>query len=416
MVRNYIKKGTRTKWNEQTMEKAIHAVKKGLAFLAASRTFKIPFTTLYRRFQRQKYTNMGMIDRLPKRYQSGQGIGHPKVLSTELEKSFADRIKCLDKRGFGLTQKDVRIAALKFAVEKKVSHPWKSMAGQDWCMSFCKRYNILLRKAEGFSKARATALKKKTVQQYFVVLKELLTNLSLHDKPALVYSMNETRFPVKNIPIKIKKEEDPEQVLVLTRTEKEEVTIVACCNAIGSYIPPLIIFKGEIIKSEFLNEGSAEVISCTSDNGWINEDIFINWLRIFQENRVPGKVLLIMDEHLSHFSLTAYGFCEENDIEVLCLPSHTIHMLQPLDRCIFKKLKSKYLEIETKWQDRNPTITMSQNNFNEMFCEAWKTTASNDLAVFGFSCTGIYPFNPNAIQGWQFAPSDDLKESVFEWV
>ena len=54
------------------------------------------------------------------------------------------------------------------------------------------------------------------------------------------------------------------------------------------------------------------------------------------------KRLLIVDGHNSHFSMEFLHFCNENRIELFCLPPHTTHILQPLDVGLFAPLQSYY--------------------------------------------------------------------------
>mgnify|MGYP003623427212 CR=1 FL=1 len=57
-------------------------------------------------------------------------------------------------------------------------------------------------------------------------------------------------------------------MMALTSAERgENVTVVACCNAAGSYIPPLVIFKGQRHKPEFSLNLPPGSISCMSESG-----------------------------------------------------------------------------------------------------------------------------------------------------
>jgi len=40
---------------------------------------------------------------------------------------------------------------------------------------------------------------------------------------------------------------------------------------------------------------------------------------------------------------------KENDVEVICLPPHSTHWLQPADKSLFKSLKSHWEEAGRKW-------------------------------------------------------------------
>jgi hypothetical protein len=88
----------------------------------------------------------------------------------------------------------------------------------------------------------------------------------------------------------------------LTDVERgESVSIVACFNAAGTCVPPIIIFKG--IKSLQLQDGlfPGSVVGL-SDSGCMNEDLFLDWLKHFLKFKSEGKVLLILDNHGSHTS------------------------------------------------------------------------------------------------------------------
>ena len=49
-----------------------------------------------------------------------------------------------------------------------------------------------------------------------------------------------------------------------------------------------------------------------------------------------------MDNHESHKSEDFQRLCEEHDIYTLCMPSHSSHLLQPLDVGYFAPLKEAY--------------------------------------------------------------------------
>ena len=71
------------------------------------------------------------------------------------------------------------------------------------------------------------------------------------------------------------------------------------------------------------------------------KEFFFTFFEHYQKNRIPGKVLLIVDGHTFHSALPALEFCQQHEIEILCLPPHTTHMLQQLDRSVFKS-KANY--------------------------------------------------------------------------
>ena len=50
-------------------------------------------------------------------------------------------------------------------------------------------------------------------------------------------------------------------------------------------------------------------------------------------------ILLIYDGHASYLSIDAIEKARANDIHLLCLPSHTSHILQPLDVSVMSSFK-----------------------------------------------------------------------------
>ena len=81
------------------------------------------------------------------------------------------------------------------------------------------------------------------------------------------------------------------------------------------------------------------VFGC-SDSGWINQSLFLQWFKKYIPSARP--VLAIEDGHCSHISMEVIKLAQENQIHLLCLPSHTTHILQPLDVGVFKSLKSHF--------------------------------------------------------------------------
>jgi DDE superfamily endonuclease len=57
---------------------------------------------------------------------------------------------------------------------------------------------------------------------------------------------------------------------------------------------------------------------------------------------VGGYRLLILDGHESHQSQLFKDYCLKNNILTLCMPAHSLYILQPLDVVYFSPLKLKY--------------------------------------------------------------------------
>jgi hypothetical protein len=110
-----------------------------------------------------------------------------------------------------------------FANNRGISHPWDSeemSACEDWFACFMKRNDdIALRKLEGLSKAKVQRMNKKAVEGYFILYENLYTELHIHEKPQLIFNMDETRFPLNNIPPKLSPRKELER-LISSQTSK----------------------------------------------------------------------------------------------------------------------------------------------------------------------------------------------------
>ena len=52
-------------------------------------------------------------------------------------------------------------------------------------------------------------------------------------------------------------------------------TIVACCNAVGNYVPPMMIFKKKLSLTDYAPPGTLNEVT---ENGWIDATSFMAYL------------------------------------------------------------------------------------------------------------------------------------------
>jgi len=105
------------------------------------------------------------------------------------------------------------------------------------------------------------------------------------------------------------------------------VTAVCCMSAAGTFIPPMLIFPRKRMRVDLMDHAPNGSIGTCTASGWINEDKFTEWFHHFvsfvQPKSRSSPVLLIMDGHTSHTrNLEIIDLARENNVRVLCLPSH----------------------------------------------------------------------------------------------
>jgi hypothetical protein len=209
-----------------------------------------------------------------------------------------------------------------------------------------RNIDISVRKAENMSVARSVAMSKQTIEKYFTLLDTILTDNELYDKPGNIYNVDETGLQLNT-----------------------RAGMVLAENAEGFFLPPYCIFKGKN-KNDELSDGMppGSAIRMNKKSAYVNSDIFFDWLKFhFLPRKMPGKVLLIVDGHTSHTNnLEMLQFSEEKNIILLCLPPHTTHYLQPLDRGFFKSLKIFYYDACRRFIKGNTGRKLKRVNFGKL--------------------------------------------------
>ncbi|XP_023310565.1 uncharacterized protein LOC111691652 [Anoplophora glabripennis] len=172
-------------------------------------------------------------------------------------------------------------------------------------------------------------------------------------------------------------------------------TIVCCENAACSCVPPIIIYKRKRMPNELKVGAPPGAIVTISDTGYINADIFIEWLKHFISNvkfSNDNKVLLLLDGHTTHSkNLDAILLARENGVILLQLAGHTTHRLQPLDVSFFKPMEMYFTQAIQKWLRTNPGSAVSPYTMTALLSEAYSRSASIVTISNGFRATGVWP-------------------------
>ena len=63
--------------------------------------------------------------------------------------------------------------------------------------------------------------------------------------------------------------------------DKSQMILVACGNAAGTALLPMLIFKGERLNHEWTDCEVPNTLYGMSENGWIDQELFFYWLKDF---------------------------------------------------------------------------------------------------------------------------------------
>jgi hypothetical protein len=146
-----------------------------------------------------------------------------------------------------------------------------------------------------------------------------------------------------------------------------------------------------------------------SEKGWTDHELGLAALKLFEEQtrkKAAGCThALLLDSHLSHYSLPFLQYAKQHGIKVLPYPPHCTHALQGLDVVCFAKMKDVWKE-EIRLYEELYEKPVTSEVFTGLFGKAFLQAFTPDLVKAAFSATVIHPFNPDVIQPAQMKPAE----------
>lgn len=295
----------------------------------------------------------------------------------------------------------------------------KKQAGYYWLEGFMKRNKGLsLQKPESLSAARAAGMNPQTVENWFREYEKLLSDLDLTDRPSHLWNCDESGLQDNFQSLKVLCEIGKPCFEVTAGEKGETTTVLAGFNATGTFTPVMVIFKSKRVRMEWMSGCPELAIVRTSDNGWINAQLFLEWGQRFvaslpKEDNTPH--VLLLDGHSSHvYSLEFLYLMKAHNVHVMSYPSHTTHALQPADKSLFKSLKHNWTEAGRRWTRKTGGMKLPKPFFFSLFAEAWAKTATMENAQAGFRGTGMFPVNKDIIPPEIYAPSHTTERPLPE--
>lgn len=395
MVNKYKRKTQQASWSEATMRLAMEEAKT-TSVSAAAKKYGITLSTL------QRHLKKGTSEKKLGRYQ--------RVFNDVQENELLEYVFQVDDLFYGLTKTEFLKLAYQYAEKNNIVHPFKDgIAGNDWYLGFKKRHpNLTVRQPEPTSIARARGFNRPQVYRFYDLLE---TEIDKHGVDATrIYNMDETGIQTtSNKPPKILSRTGKKQVGVIASAERGKLTtVICCCNAAGSFIPPFLIYGRKRMVGRLLDGAPPGSNATCTDNGWINGPKFLEWLRHFVEITRPTpekKVVLVMDNHESHKFLEALEYATKHNVIFISLPPHTTHRMQPLDCCVYGPFKTYFEQAISTFQRSHVGRIISQYDVARLFSDAYLKAATPNNAIKGFESTGIWPTNRHIFCDADFLPS-----------
>ena len=247
--------------------------------------------------------------------------------------------------GWPIRVEQVRFMAQDILRKKGLTH----IVGINWTSKFLDRHPDLKTKyVPLIDKERALAYDVDIIRGWFDFYSQLKTEFNVQDKD--IYNMDKKGFMmgvIAKLKVIISKYEFGGKHMTQCGN-RDWVSLIECVSMDGRVLKPWIIFKAKLKQKAWFealgNRGSIAI----SENGWTDNEIGLEWLRdcFHQETETATAEndyrMLCIDGHISYISTVAIDFVIKNKIILLCLLSHSTHVLQPLDVGIFAPLATNY--------------------------------------------------------------------------
>ena len=138
---------------------------------------------------------------------------------------------------------------------------------------------------------------------------------------------------------------------------RQNVTMLAFCNAAGGYIPPIFLYPLKKENRKSLNGCIEGSLGLFNGSGWMDGVNFLKSIHHFQKHVKSSEadpVLLVVDNHTSHLDYAVVKYCSDNYITVLTFPPHFSHVLQPEDVGIYGPFKNYFAAEQQEWLRTHP--------------------------------------------------------------
>ncbi len=318
---------------------------------------------------------------------------------TNLEEStIVEYILDLDSRSF-----PPRLCGVEDMANRLLADRDAQPVGPRWASNFVKRHKELCtRFTRRYDYQRALCEDPKLIQPWFELVRDTVAKYGILEED--IHNFDETGFMMGMISstMVVTSSDRYGKPTLAQPGDREWVSVIQSINSRGEAIPPFIIVAGQYHLSNWYEDSALPMdwVISTTRNGWTTNEKGVEWIQHFEKHTKPRTQgayrLLIMDGHESHHSTEFELFCKEHQIITLCMPSHSSHILQPLDVGCFGPLKKAYGK-EIEGLVRAGITHITKADFLPAFCAAFKASMTEKNIQGAFRGAGVIPFDPQSV-------------------
>jgi len=237
-------------------------------------------------------------------------------------------------------------------------------ASRGWLENFMKRADLRLRRRTTVAQKTPDMMVEKMVA--FIRFMEKARK-RLKVEAADIYAMDETAVWFDMVAESTVNQKGAKTIAMKTTGhEKSRLTVILTANGEGVKLKPYVVFFGGSRKVKELHETKqlSGTIATSSVNGWMNDELTIDYLQRILGKLAFKKRILVWDAYRCHLSeSTKKELRSGYNITTAVIPGGCTKYLQAPDVCWNKPFKDKLHELYDSWMagDDDKEYTKSGN-------------------------------------------------------
>ena len=329
--------------------------------------------------------------------------GKAPVLKADEEKKLVDYIFQMQDLGHPLTTAELQLK-VALATQTRFT-PWSvtGLPGKGWLRRFRIRHpEIATRRSQGLDVSRARALCPIIAESLYENLEQLY---SAHNyPPGHIWNCDESGVQAGRCGgATVLAKRGSKSVHSVEPDQREHLSVLSCINAGGGSIPNFYILKGTYFLQDYIAGCEEGAVMGMQPNAWMTRWLFESWISHFIEclKKGPGidlnnRHLLVLDGHNSHVTLEVMKIGIQFGLDIISLPSHTSHALQPLDLACFAPFKTVFRKQRDCWTVLNKNTKVGKRELCEWTYKALQCSLTPKNIQAGFRKVGIWPLDRSA--------------------
>lgn len=340
--------------------------------------------------------------------------GRPTKMPTRHEEAIAEAIRYFAENNTPLPREGVKdlvehYISMLSEEEQDTIHFTGNRPSTTWVKKFSNRNKLSYRRVQQVEAVRVQAVSRSNVSEHIARVQAAINRYSIRSASQII-NMDQSGMSFEKIvgrslrkgfcDAATRKCSLAVQKTLQTKGNLNRVTVMPVVSASGTAYKPVIVYPGKLPhfrtvngKHETLYDSLPDCYIYYKETAAANSEIILDWAEKFlietESIRSEGKhLLLILDGYSGHLQYKFLNLMKKNRVVVIALPSHTSHVLQPLDVTVFGPYKN-YLQHELH---RLARITVKINAFTVAKCiaNAYSKAFNSSNIISGFVKCGIW--------------------------